>query len=171
MTCGAGIDILWQASGKKWEIVGLSWRRMFRGSFEHTVDAKGRVSVPAKFRELISERYDGRLVMAMDFDRCLTVYPLEEWERLEEKIKALPMMQKEVKDFMRFFFSTATECELDRQGRILIPPVLRERAGINKNVVVLGIINKIEIWDLHLWHARNSQNADTIGAALAALGL
>lgn len=144
---------------------------MFRGSFEHTVDAKGRVSVPAKFRELISERYDGRLVMAMDFDRCLTVYPLEEWERLEEKIKALPMMQKEVKDFMRFFFSTATECELDRQGRILIPPILRERAGINKNVVVLGIINKIEIWDLHLWQARNSQNADTIGAALAALGL
>lgn len=144
---------------------------MFRGSFEHTVDAKGRVSIPSKFRELISERYDGRLVMAIDFDRCLTVYPLEEWEKLEEKIKALPMMQKEVKDFMRFFFSTATECELDKQGRILIPPALRERAGINKNVIVLGIINKMEIWDLHLWQARNSQNADTIGAALAALGL
>jgi len=109
--------------------------------------------------------------MAMDFDRCLTVYPLEEWEKLEEKIKTLPMMQKEVKDFMRFFFSTATECELDKQGRILISPAHRERAGITKNVMLVGIINKIEIWDAKAWEARTSQNGDKIGEALAALGL
>ncbi len=144
---------------------------MFRGSFEHTVDAKGRVSVPAKFREILIERYDGRLVIAMDFDRCLTVYPLEEWEKLEEKIKGLPMMQQEVKDFMRFFFSSAIECELDKQGRILIPPGLRERAGINKNVIMVGIISKIEIWDIEAWQARASQNAVKIGEALASLGL
>ncbi len=146
-------------------------RLMFRGSFEHSVDSKGRVSVPSKFRDIIADRYDGRLVMAMDFDRCLTVYPLEEWEKLEEKIKTLPMMQKEVKDFMRFFFSSATECELDKQGRILIPPTHRERAGIAKNVMLVGIINKIEIWDSQAWEARNSQNGDKIGEALAALGL
>ena len=144
---------------------------MFRGSFEHTVDAKGRVSVPSRFREILVDHYDDRLVLALDYDRCLTVYPLEEWERLEEKIKNLPMMQKEVKEFMRFFFSTATECELDKQGRILIPPPLRERAGIRKNVLLIGIINKVEIWDTHAWEARNSQNADTISDALASLGL
>ncbi len=144
---------------------------MFRGSFEHTVDAKGRVSVPSRFREIISDRYDGRLVLAMDFDKCLTVYPLEEWERLEEKIKGLPMMKQEVKDFMRFFFSSATECELDKQGRILIPPSHRERSGIHKNVLLVGIMNKIEIWDAKAWEARNSQNGDKIGEALAELGL
>jgi MraZ protein len=107
----------------------------------------------------------------MDFDKCLTVYPLEEWEKLEEKIKSLPMMKQEVKDFMRFFFSSATECELDKQGRILIPPVHRERAAISKSVLLVGIMNKIEIWDAGAWEARNSQNGDKIGEALAALGL
>ena len=144
---------------------------MFRGSFEHTVDAKGRVSVPSKFRDLIADRYDGRMVMTMDFDQCLTVYPLEEWEKLEEKIRTLPVMKQEVKDFMRFLFSSATECELDKQGRILIPPSHRERAGIAKNVLVVGIMNKIEIWDAKAWEARNSQNSGKIGEALAALGL
>ncbi len=144
---------------------------MFRGSAEHTVDSKGRVSMPVKFREIISDRYEGKLVLTMDFDRCLAVYPLEEWEKLEEKIKTLPMMQKEVKDFMRFFFSSATECELDKQGRILIPPGHRESAGIAKSVMLVGIMNKIEIWDAKAWEARNIQNGDKIGEALAALGL
>ncbi len=144
---------------------------MFRGSFEHSVDAKGRVSVPSRFREIIAERYEGRLVLTMDFDRCITVYPLEEWERVEEKIRALPQMQKEVKDFMRFVFSSATECELDKQGRILIPPPLRERAGINKSVMVVGIIGKMEIWDASAWEARRSQSGDKIGEVLSTLGL
>lgn len=144
---------------------------MFRGSFEHTVDVKGRVSVPSKFRDIIADRYDGRLVLAMDFDRCLTVYPLEEWEKLEEKIKTLPMMQKEVKEFARFFFSSASECDLDKQGRILIPAAHREHANIAKNVMLVGIIDKIEVWDVKSWMARNTQNGDKIGEALAALGL
>jgi MraZ protein len=144
---------------------------MFRGSFEHTVDSKGRVSVPSRFREIIADRYDGRLVLAMDYDKCLTVYPLEEWEKLEDKIRNLPTMKKEVKDFMRFLLASATECELDKQGRVLIPPTLREHAGIAKNVMLVGIIDKIEIWDAKAWEARNSQNGDKIGEALAALGL
>ena len=144
---------------------------MFRGSFEHTVDSKGRVSVPSRFRDIIADRYDGRLVLAMDYDKCLTVYPLEEWEKLEDKIRNLPTMKKEVKDFMRFLLASATECELDKQGRVLIPPALREHAGIAKNVMLVGIIDKIEIWDAKAWEARNTQNGDKINEALAELGL
>jgi MraZ protein len=144
---------------------------MFRGSFEHTVDSKGRVSVPSRFRDIIADRYDGSLVLAMDYDKCLAVYPLEEWEKLEEKIRSLPTMKKEVKDFMRFLLASATECELDKQGRVLIPAAHRDHAGITKNVMLVGIIDKIEIWDAKAWEARNSQNGDKIGEALAALGL
>ena len=144
---------------------------MFRGSFEHSVDSKGRVSVPSKFRDMIAERYEGKLVLTMDYDNCVTVYPLEEWERFEEKVKALPQTQKEVKDFMRFLFSTATECELDKQGRILIPPALRERAGISKTVTVVGIINKMEIWAKTAWDERRSLSGDKVGDVLSSLGL
>lgn len=165
------IDILLPAGGMKWEVVGNPGREMFRGSFEHTVDSKGRVSVPSKFREIIADRYEGRLVLAMDYDRCLTVYPLEEWEKLEEKIRNLPTMKKEVRDFMRFLLASATECELDKQGRVLITPAHRQHAGITKNVTLVGIIDKIEIWDSKAWEARNTQNGDKIGEALAALGL
>ena len=143
---------------------------MFRGSFEHSMDSKGRVSVPSKFRDIIADRYDGRLVLAMDYDKCLTVYPLEEWEKLEEKIKTLSLVKQEVKDFRRFLLSSATECELDKQGRILLPSPHREHAGISKNVTFVGIIDKIEIWDVKTWEARNSQNGSKIGEALAALG-
>jgi MraZ protein len=154
----------------KWEMVGLTGESMFRGSFEHTVDSKGRVSVPSKFRDIIADRYDGRLVLAMDYDECLTVYPLEEWEKLEEKIKTLSLVKQEVKDFRRFLLSSATECELDKQGRILLPSPHREHAGIAKNVMLIGIIDKIEVWDVKTWEARNSQNGNKIGEALAALG-
>jgi MraZ protein len=144
---------------------------MFRGSFEHSVDSKGRVSVPSRFRELLSERYEGKLVLTMDFDKCIMVYPLEEWERVEEKIKSLPQSQKEVKDYTRFVFSNAAECELDKQGRILIPPPLREGARISKSVIVVGILNKMEIWDKGAWDTRKSQTGDKIGEVLSTLGL
>jgi len=144
---------------------------MFRGSFEHSIDSKGRVSVPSRFREIISERYEGKLVLTMDFDKCIMVYPLEEWERVEEKIKSLPQSQKEVKDYTRFVFSNAAECELDKQGRILIPPPLREGAQINKSVMVVGILNKMEIWDKAAWETRKSQTGDKIGEVLSTLGL
>ena len=144
---------------------------MFRGSFEHSVDAKGRVSVPSRFREILSERYEGKLVLTMDFDKCVMIYPLEEWERVEEKIKSLPQSQKEVKDYTRFVFSNAAECELDKQGRILIPPPLREGARISKSVIVVGILNKMEIWDKGAWDTRKSQTGDKIGEVLSTLGL
>jgi len=144
---------------------------MFRGSYEHSVDSKGRVSVPSRFRDILAERYEGKLVLTMDFDKCVMAYPLEEWERVEEKIKALPQSQKEVKDYMRYVFSNAAECELDKQGRILIPPALREGARISKNVMVVGLLNKMEIWDKVAWDARKSQTGDKIGEVLSTLGL
>jgi MraZ protein len=144
---------------------------MFRGSYEHSVDSKGRVSVPSRFRDILAERYEGKLVLTMDFDKCVMAYPLEEWERVEEKIKALPQSQKEVKDYMRYVFSNAAECELDKQGRILIPPSLREGARINKNVMVVGMLSKMEIWDKVAWDARKSQTGDKIGEVLSTLGL
>ena len=154
----------------RWEKVaeGVS---LFQGSFEHSVDSKGRVSVPSRFRDIIAERYEGKLVLTMDLDKCVTAYPLEEWERFVEKIRALPQSDKAVKDFTRFVFSNAMECELDRQGRVLIPPALREGAGISKSVVLVGIIGKIEIWDSGAWKARQQDNGTTISEALAALGL
>jgi len=135
------------------------------------VDSKGRVSVPSRFRDIIAERYEGKLVLTMDFDKCIMVYPLEEWERVEEKIKSLPQSQKEVKDYTRFVFSNAAECELDKQGRILIPPPLREGARISKSVIVVGILNKMEIWDKGAWDTRKSQTGDKIGEVLSTLGL
>lgn len=144
---------------------------MFRGSFEHTVDAKGRVSVPSRFREIIAERYEGKLVLTMDLDKCITVYPLEEWERFEAKVSALPQTQKEVKEFMRTVFATATECELDKQGRVLIPPAHRADAGISKSVMVVGLIGKMEIWDKAAWDSRRAQSGDKIGDVLSRLGL
>jgi len=144
---------------------------MFRGSFEHSVDSKGRVSVPARFRDILAERYEGKLVLTMDYDKCVMAYPLEEWERVEEKIKAAPQSQKEVKDYMRYVFSNAAECELDKQGRILIPPSLREGARISKAVMVVGMLNKMEIWDKAAWDARKSQTGDKIGEVLSTLGL
>ena len=156
---------------------GIKWGRvekgcwMFRGSFEHSVDSKGRVSVPSRFREILAERYEGKLVLTKDHDNCVMAYPLEEWERLEDKIKALPQSQPEVRDYMRNFFSNAAECELDRQGRILIPPALREKARISKAVMVVGMLNKMEIWDRSAWEARKPQTGDKIGEALSTLGL
>jgi len=98
---------------------------MFQGRFVHNIDTKGRVSIPAKFREIIAERYENKLILTNDFDRCIVAYPPDEWEMIIEKIKALPM-KKEVKIFQRYFISAAMEGELDRQGRILIPPTTQE---------------------------------------------
>ncbi len=107
----------------------------------------------------------------MDFDKCIMVYPLEEWERVEEKLRSLPQSQKEVKEYMRYVYSNASECELDKQGRILIPPPLRESARINKGVIVVGMLNKMEIWDKAAWDARKSQTGEKIEEVLSTLGL
>jgi len=119
------------------------------GEFQHTVDSKGRVIVPVKFREELGNVF----VMTRGLDKCLFVYPIAEWEILEAKLKALPMTRADARSFVRFFFSGATECELDKQGRILIPTTLRGYAQLERDCVVLGVSNRVEIWSDTLWQS------------------
>ena len=146
---------------------------MFRGRFEHTIDEKGRLSIPSKFRELLSARGENELVLT-DFDSCLAAYPKDEWRVLEEKMKQLSMIQKDVRNFLRLFYSSATEVPLDPQGRILIPPQLRERARLDREVVLLGLLNKIEIWDKESWEdfmARSAGTFEEVASKLVELGI
>jgi len=146
---------------------------MFRGRFEYTIDPKGRVSIPVKFRELLSEKYDDRLILT-NFDRCLVAYPYEEWRVLEDKVGSLSMVKKEAKAFQRFFLSGAMECPIDKLGRILIPPTLRAYAQLEKSVVFAGLVKKFEIWSRERWAeeiVRSQENFEGISEALAELGL
>jgi MraZ protein len=146
---------------------------MFRGRFEHIVDSKGRVSIPAKFRELLAEKYDDRLILT-NFDRCLVAYPYEEWRVLEERVSSLSMVKKEVKAFQRFFISGATECPIDKLGRILVPPTLRDYAQLERNAVFAGMLRKFEIWSKERWLEeikRSEVDFEGMGEALADLGI
>ena len=146
---------------------------MFRGRFEHIIDPKGRVSIPAKFRELLAEKYDDRLIIT-NFDRCLVAYPYEEWRSVEEKIGSLSMVKKEVKGFQRFFVSGATECPIDKLGRILVPPTLRDYAQLEKEVVFAGILKMFEIWSRGRWIEeikRVEESFEGMRETLAGLGL
>ncbi|MBS4172417.1 division/cell wall cluster transcriptional repressor MraZ [Bacillus sp. FJAT-49736] len=120
---------------------------MFMGEYQHNIDTKGRIIIPAKFRELLGETF----VITRGLDRCLFGYPIEEWKQVEEKLKALPLTKKDARAFTRFFFSGASECELDKQGRINIPTPLVGYAQLEKECVVLGVSNRIEIWSKELW--------------------
>ena len=146
---------------------------MFRGRFEHIVDSKGRVSIPAKFRELLGEKYDDRLILT-NFDRCLVAYPYEEWRVLGDRVSSLSMVKKEVKAFQRFFISGATECPIDKLGRILVPPTLRDYAQLGRNVVFAGMLRKFEIWSKERWLEeikRSEVDFEGMGEALADLGI
>lgn len=146
---------------------------MFRSRYEHTIDAKGRLSIPARFREILAERYDDRLVLT-NFDRCLVAYPYAEWQAIEEKLASLSMVSPEVTAFTRFFISGATECEIDRLGRILIPQVLRDYAKLEKDVVIAGQLKKFEIWSKPLWDEELNQSRAQFGqlrGAVSQLGL
>lgn len=120
---------------------------MFIGEFTHALDAKGRVSIPSKFRESLGELF----YITKGLDNCLFVFPEEEWKLFEEKLKALPMTNKNARAFVRLFFSGASECELDKQGRILIPQTLREHASIEREAVIIGTGTRIEIWSQEGW--------------------
>jgi MraZ protein len=134
---------------------------MFRGRYEHAIDSKGRVSIPSKFREILREKYDDRLVIT-NFDRCLVAFPHEEWTSLvEEKVKSLPLLNKEARTFLRFFYSSGIDGTVDKLGRILIPQALRDYANLQKEVVLVGQGKKIEVWNKLLWEEefRKSQEA------------
>ncbi|GAA0444440.1 MAG: division/cell wall cluster transcriptional repressor MraZ [Bacillota bacterium] len=120
---------------------------MFMGEFQHNIDTKGRMIVPSKFREGLGESF----VVTRGLDKCLFAYPMDEWKLLEEKLKKLPLTKKDARAFTRFFFSGAIECEVDKQGRINIPQNLRSYAALEKECVVIGVSNRIEIWANENW--------------------
>ncbi len=120
---------------------------MFIGEYEHSVDAKGRVIMPSRLREDIGEKF----ILTKGLDGCLFAYSQNEWANFEEKLKLLPLTNKNARDFVRFFLSGAIECEIDKQGRFLIPGNLRIYANLEKEIVILGVGTRIEIWDKDTW--------------------
>lgn len=143
---------------------------MFFGEYNHTIDGKGRVSVPAKYREQLGDSF----ILTKGLDNCLFIYPLEEWKIMENKLKQLPLTNKDARAFVRFFFSGATECELDNQGRIRIPNNLREYANLEKEAVMIGVATRIEVWSSSEWQEYNSDanlSYDEIASKMAELGI
>ncbi|NLJ33988.1 MAG: division/cell wall cluster transcriptional repressor MraZ [Firmicutes bacterium] len=120
---------------------------MFMGEYRHTIDSKGRLIIPVKFRDGLGASF----VATKGLDNCLFLYPHGEWSNLELKLKSLPFTQADARAFVRFFFSGASECELDKQGRILLAPNLREYAGLGRDVVVIGVSNRVEVWSEEGW--------------------
>lgn len=148
---------------------------MFRGQFTYGIDAKGRLAIPAKFREVLSTQFDERLIVT-HFDQCLWAYPVPAWQTLEKKIAELPQFLEEVKALQRVFISAACECPLDKQGRILLPASLRDYAALTneKEALLVGMTQRIEIWSKERWEKvfQNSQKKlESFQEKLAELGL
>lgn len=138
---------------------------MFMGEYKHNLDTKGRIIVPSKFRELLDEQF----VITRGLDRCLFAYTQDEWNRIEEKLKQLPLTKKDARKFTRLFFSGATIAEVDKQGRINIPQNLREYAGLSKECTVIGVSSRIEIWDSSTWedfYTESEENFEDIAEDL-----
>ena len=140
---------------------------MFMGEYNHTIDAKGRLIVPSKFREQLGNEF----VITKGLDGCLFVYSNEEWQNIENSFRDKPLTSKDARKFMRFFFAGAATCEVDKQGRILIPNNLREYAGIEKDVVSVGVLSRVEIWSKEKWADNGDyEDMDEIAEHMAELG-
>lgn len=120
---------------------------LFMGEFKHSIDSKGRLIIPAKFRSQLGDHF----VLTRGMDGCLFGYPQSSWKKMEEKLDQLPMNKKDTRAFVRFFYSAATECELDKQGRVNLPETLIDHAAINKKCVVVGVSDRFEIWSAERW--------------------
>ena len=141
---------------------------MLIGEYEHSLDAKGRLIMPAKLREDIGEKF----IVTKGLDGCLFGFSQTEWTNFEEKLKTLPLTNKNARDFVRFFLSGAIECEIDKQGRFLIASNLREYANMEKEIAIIGVGTRIEIWDKEKWKAYNSEeniSADEIAENMTML--
>ena len=126
----------------------------FRGRSEHSLDGKGRLNIPTRFREVLRTQYDERL-MVTPWNRCLKVYPVQQWEKMEIQLLAHLQDQPDMKKMIRYMIGGVVECPLDKQGRILLPPKLREEGGINREVVITGVMTYFEILDKQTWEADN----------------
>lgn len=141
---------------------------MFMGEYNHTIDAKGRLIVPSKFRDALGDEF----VITKGLDGCLFVYDNKEWTAFEEKLKSLPLTNKDARQFVRFFLAGAANVEVDKQGRILVPSNLREFAKLSKEVVLVGIASRIEIWSKEIWENTESfEDMEEIAEHMADLGL
>ena len=140
------------------------------GEYAHTIDAKGRVILPADFRSELGESF----VITKGLDSCLFVYEQAEWDALSEKLRQLPLAKPEARAFVRFFFSGARTLECDKQGRFLVPGTLRSYAGLKKDVVLIGVSNRVELWDKAAWEKYNDEvnpMVTEIAAQLTDLGI
>ena len=156
-----------EKSGKLW-VKGV--RAMLLGEYEHTIDAKGRIAMPAKLREALGAHF----MITKGLDGCLFVYDAAEWQKLEQKLSALPMSRKTARDFTRFLFGGACEAECDKQGRVLLPNNLRRHASLTKDAVIVGVGNHAEIWDAARWQQYNEESAEDVNELaeqLADLGI
>ena len=126
---------------------------MLTGEFNHSIDAKGRLIIPSKFREDLGENF----MITKGMDGCLFIYPENEWKTFEEKLRTLPLTNKKARDFKRFFLGSAVDGDLDKQGRVLISSALRAYAGLEKEVVLAGVLDRIEIWNKTAWDERKAE--------------
>ncbi len=143
---------------------------VFIGEYLHSIDSKGRIIIPAKFREGLGERF----IITKGLDNCLFVFPEKEWGIFEEKLKQLPLTSRDARAFIRLFFSGAAVCEGDKQGRMILPANLREHAKINKEVVTIGVSTRVEIWSKEEWEKYNevaNLSYDAIAEKMAELGI
>jgi MraZ protein len=143
---------------------------MFFGEYNHNVDDKGRMSIPSKFREGLG----GTFYVTKGLDNCLFVFPYDEWKKYEEKLSAIPISNTAGRQFVRFFYAGAIECSLDKQGRINISQMLRNHADIEKEVSIIGVGSRLEIWDKQAWLNANDSNTLNdldIAAQMADLGI
>ena len=143
---------------------------MFIGEYQHSIDSKGRIIIPSKFREALGYKF----ILTKGLDNCLFIYPMDEWDNLEEKLKQLPIASKDARAFVRHFFSGAVECEVDKQGRINIPQNLRDHANVGKEVITIGVSSRVEIWDKEEWRKYNEDSDlgyDQIAEKMAELGI
>lgn len=131
---------------------------MFMGEYHHNIDDKSRLVLPSKFRNMLGDKF----IIARGFEKCLYVYSLAEWEKLESKLKTLPFTKSLARTFIRTFFSGATECEVDKQGRTSLTSPLVSHAGLTKDCVIIGANDRIEIWDLSEWDKFMLENSDKL---------
>lgn len=141
---------------------------MLIGEYEHSLDIKGRLIMPAKLREDIGEKF----IITKGLDGCLFAFSLEEWKNFEQKLRTLPISNKDARAFSRFFFAGAMDCEIDKQGRFLISNNLRSFAGLEKEVVIIGMDSRIEIWSKQKWQNTDDDiSADEIAEKMEMLGI
>lgn len=154
-------------SGGKWSKVGES---MLTGEYRHSIDEKGRLIIPAKYRDILGDNF----VVTKGLDSCLFIYPNDEWTSFENKLRGLPLTNQNARHFSRFFLAGAVSCDTDKQGRILVPQNLREFAKLEKEVVLVGVSSRVEIWSKENWETyinEESLDMDNIANNMADLGI